>query len=154
MTSSPDHTGLIFLSLGVAFLVASNVVGHGVGIAPDPRGGLLLAAAGLLFFVLADSRPRRWRGKFLALLQVVLALGTFSVVAALAVGALQEFHRLASKDWGAIPPPQLIFSAAYALASLVTLLGVSIHARRYRRTSVDIPIPADSYTSSFSLRFR
>jgi len=143
MTSSPDYTGLISLSLGVASLVASNVVGHGVGTAPDPRGGLLLAATGLLFFVLADSRPRRWREKFLGLLQLVLALGTFSVVAALVVGALHEFHRLACKDWGAIPPPQLIFATTYALASLVTLLGTSIHTRRYRRTSVDIPIPGD-----------
>ena len=87
------------------------------------------------------------------MLQLVLALGTFSVVAALVVNALQEFHRLASKDWGAIPSPQLIFSATYALASLVTLLGISIHARRHRQTSVDIPIPAD-YTSSLSRRLR
>jgi vacuolar-type H+-ATPase subunit I/STV1 len=143
MTSSPDRIGVISLSLGTTFLVASNVVGHGVGIAPDPRAGLLLAAAGLLFFVLADSHPLRWREKFLGVLQVVLALGTFSVVAALVVGAMQEFHRVASRDWGAIPPPQLIFSATYALASLVTLLGISIHARRHRRTSVDIPIPTD-----------
>ena len=153
MTSSPDDIGLISLSLGVAFLVASNVVGHGIGIAPDPRAGLLLAAAGLLFFVLADSRPRRWREKFLGVLRFVLALGTFSVVAALVVSALQEFHRIAAQDWGAIPPPQLVFSTTYALASLVTLLGISIHARRHRRTSVDIPIPAD-YKSSLRRRLR
>jgi len=153
MTSSPDRSFLISLSLGTTFLVASNVVGHGVGIAPDPRAALLLAAAGLLFFVIADSRSQRWRDKFLRVLQPVLALGTFSVVAALVMGALQELHRVAAQDWGAIPPPQLIFSATYALASLVTLLGISIHARRNRRTSVDIPIPPD-YTSSFNLRLR
>ncbi|HVP50708.1 MAG TPA: hypothetical protein VMT05_01240 [Terriglobales bacterium] len=140
MTNSPDRTCLISLSLGTSFLVASNVMGHGVGLAPDPRGALLLAAAGLLFFVLADSRSQ-WE-KFLRVLQLVLALGTFSVVAALLVEALQEFHRLASQDWGAIPPPQLIYSVIYALASLVTLLGISVKERRHRRTSVDIPIPA------------
>jgi len=141
MTSSPDRNGLISLFLGTTFLLAGNVVGHGIGIAPDPRGALLLAAAGLLFFVFADSRSARWREKFLRVLQLVLALGIFSVVAAMVVGALQEFHRVASQDWGAIPPPQLIFSTTYALASLTALLGVSIHARRHRRTSVDIPIP-------------
>jgi len=78
----------------------------------------------------------------LRVLQLVLALGAFSVVAAVVVRDLQEFHRIAAQDWGAIPPPQLIFSTAYALASLVTLLGVSIYARRHCRTSVDIPIPA------------
>ena len=153
MISSPDRTGLISLSLGTTLLVASNVVGHGVGIAPDLRGALLLAAAGLLFFVLADSRSQGWRERFLRVLQLVLALGTFSVVAALVKGALQEFHRIAPQDWGAIPPPQLVFSATYALASLVTLLGISFNARRHHRTSVDIPIPAD-YTSSFSRRLR
>ena len=153
MTSSPDRTGVISLLLGTGFLAASNVVGHGVRIAPDPRGALLLAAAGLLFFVLADSRSQRWREMFLRVVQIVLALGTFSVVAALVVGALQEFHRIAVQDWGEIPSPQLIFAVTYALASLVTLLGISVHARRHRRTSVDIPIPAD-YTSSFSRRFR
>jgi len=66
---------------------------------------------------------------------------------------LQEFHRIAVQDWGEIPSPQLIFATTYALASLVTLLGISVSARRHRRTSVDIPIPAD-YTSSFSRRFR
>jgi len=153
MISSPDRNGLISLSLGTTFLVASNVVGHGVGIAPDPRGALLLAAAGLLFFVLAGSRSQRWREKFLRVLQIVMALDTFSVVAALVKGALQDLHRVASQDWGAIPPPQLIFSATYALASLVTLLGISINARRHHWTSVDIPIPGD-YTSSFSRRLR
>jgi len=153
MISSPDRTGLISLSLGTTFLVASNVVGHGVGIAPDLRGALLLAAAGLLFFVLAHSRSEGWQEKFLRVLQLVLALGTFSVVAALVEGALQQLHRMAAQDWGAIPPPQLIFSATYALASLVTLLGISSNARRHYRTSVDIPIPTD-YTSSFRRRLR
>jgi len=153
MISSPDRTGLISLSLGTTFLVASNVVGHGVGTAPDPRCALLLAAAGLLFFVLADSRSQRWREKFLRVLQLVLALGTFSVVAAFVVGDLQDFHRVAAQDWGAIPPPQLMFATTYALASLAALLGISVNARRHHRTSVDIPIPAD-YTSSFSRRLR
>jgi hypothetical protein len=125
----------------MTFLLASNVVGHGIGIAPDPRCALLLAAAGLLFFVLAAHHLQRWQEKFLRILQHVLALGAFSVVAAMVEGALQEFHRRPSQDWGAIPPPQLIFSTTYALASLAALLGVSIHARRHRRTSVDIPIP-------------
>ena len=140
MTYSPERTGLISLFLGTAFLLASNVVGHGVGTAPDPRCALLLAAAGLLFFVLAEHNLQRWREKFLGILQLVLALGAFSMVAAMVVGDLREFHRFASQDWGAIPAPQLIFASTYALASMVTLLGVSILARR-RRTSVDIPIP-------------
>jgi hypothetical protein len=144
MISSPDRTGLISVSLGTAFLVASNVMGHGVGIAPDPRGALLLAAAGLLFFVLAENCLQRWREQFLRVLQLVLALGTFSVVAALVVGALQEFHRIASKDWGAIPPPQLIFATTYALASLAALLGISVFARRRRHeTMVETPFAAD-----------
>jgi len=133
--------GLISLFLGTAFLLGSNVVGHGIGVAPDPRRALLLAAAGLLFFVLADYSLDRWRERFLRMLQLVLALGAFSVVAALVQGALREFHGLAAQDWGAIPPPQLVFSTTYALASLAALLGVSIYIRRYRRTSVDIPIP-------------
>jgi hypothetical protein len=144
MTSSPDRTGLISLALGTALLLGSNVMGHGVGTRPDPRGALLLAAAGLLFFVLADSRSARWRDKFLHVLQIVLALGAFSMVAALVAGDLQEFHRLAAQDWGAIPPPQLMFATTYALASLAALLGVSINARHRRRASVaDIPMPAD-----------
>lgn len=128
MTSIPERTGLISLSLGIALLLASNVMGHGVGILPDPRGALLLAAAGLLFFVLADLE--RWRGKFLRVLQLMLALSAFSVVAALVVGALREFHRAAGQDWGAIPPPQLIFATTYTMISLMALLGISIHARR------------------------
>jgi len=60
----------------------------------------------------------------------VLALSAFSVVAALVVGALREFHRAAGQDWGAIPPPQLIFATTYTLISLVALLGISIQARR------------------------
>jgi hypothetical protein len=131
---------LISLSLGPAFLPASNVVGHGIGIAPNLQRALLLAAAGLLFFVLAEHHLQRWREKFLRILQLVLALGAFSVVAAMVEGVLQEFHRVGSQDWGAIPLPQLIFSATYALASLAALLGVSIHLRRQSRTSVDIPI--------------
>ena len=153
MPNSPDRTGVISLSLGTGLLAASNVVGHGVRIAPDPRGALLLAAAGLLFFVLADSRSQQWREKFLRIVQLVLALGTFSVVGALVVSGLQEFHRLGAQDWGAIPSPQLMFATTYALASLVTLLGISINARHHRRTPVDIPIPAD-YTSSLSRRLR
>jgi len=130
MISIPERTGLISLSLGTALLLASNVMGHGVGILPDPRGALLLAAAGLLFFVFADSRSEHWREKFLRVLRLVLALGTFSAVAAFVVRDLQEFHRVAAQDWGAIPPPQLIFATTYTLISLVALLGISIHARR------------------------
>ena len=142
MMNSPERKGLISLSLGTAFLVASNVLGHGVGTKPDPRGALLLAATGLLFFVFADRCSEHWREKFLSVLQLVLALGTFSVVVAFVVRDLQEFHRVAGQDWGAIPPPQLIFSATYALASLVALLGISINARQ-RRSSVDLPIAAN-----------
>ena len=142
MTYSPDHTGSLSLTLGTAFLLASNVMGHGVYIKPDPRAALLLAAAGLLFFVIADHHTREWREKFLRVVQLVLALGAFSVVAAFVVRDLQEFHRIASRDWGAIPPPQLIFSTIYAVASLVALLGISIHTRKQRATSVDIPILA------------
>lgn len=143
MISSPDRTGLISLSLGATFLLASNVMGHGVGTKPDPRGALLLAAAGLLFFVLADGRSERWRGKFLRVLQLVLALGTFSVVAAFVVGDLQEFHRIAGQDWGAVPPPQLIFATTYTLASLAVLLGISINARRRRAAVAERPTAAD-----------
>ena len=130
MTSSPDRNGLLSLSLGGVFLVASNVMGHGICIKPDPRGALLLAAAGLLFFVVAHSRAQRWRERFIRVLQFVLALSTFSVIAALFVADLREFHRMATEDWGAVPPPQLIFSVTYALASLVLLLGISVSARR------------------------
>jgi hypothetical protein len=130
MMNSPERDGLISLSLGTAFLVASNVMGHGVGTKPDPRSALLLAATGLLLFVFGDSRSEHWREKFLGVLQLVLALGTFSVVAAFVVRDLQEFHRVAGQDWGAIPPPQLIFATTYTLISLVALLGISVHARR------------------------
>jgi len=144
MISSPDRTGLILLSLGTAFLLASNVMGHGVGIAPDPRGALLLAATGLLFFVVAENYLQRWGEAFLQVLQLVLALGTFSVVAALVVGALREFHRVASQDWGAIPPPQLIFATTYTLASLVALLAISIRVRRPPPApGADLPAAAD-----------
>jgi len=142
MMNSPERNGLISLAVGATFLLASNVVGHGVGTRPDPRGGLLLAATGLLFFVFADSRSEHWREKFLRVLRLVLALGTFSAVAAFVVRDLQEFHRVAAQDWGAIPPPQLIFATTYALASLVALLGISINTRQ-RRSSVDIPIAAN-----------
>jgi hypothetical protein len=57
----------------------------------------LLAAAGLLFFTLAHSRAHRWHDKFLRMLQLV-ALGAFSIVAALVVSSLQEFRRIASQD--------------------------------------------------------
>ncbi len=142
MMNSPERNGLISLSLGATFLLASNVVGHGVGTRPDPRGGLLLAATGLLFFVFADSRSEHWREKFLRVLRLVLALGTFSAVAAFVVRDLQEFHRVAAQDWGAIPPPQLIFATTYALASLAALLGISINTRQ-RRSSADIRIAAN-----------
>ena len=135
MTSSPKRRGLISLSLGTTVLLASNVVGHGIGTRPDPRSALLMAATGLLFFVFAEGRSEHWREQFLRAVQTVLALGAFSVVAAFVVRDLREFHRVAGQDWGAIPPPQLIFSATYALASLAALLGISIHARR--RTPVE-----------------
>ena len=132
MIFSLDRNGLLSLSLGSLFLLASNVMGHGVCIKPDPRAALLLAAGGLLFFVLADSRSARWREQFLHVVQIVLALGTFSVVAAFVVRDLQEFGKMASRDWGEIPPPPLIFATIYALASLVILLGMNISARRRR----------------------
>ena len=97
MTHSPEPHGFFSLSLGATFLLASNVVGHGVCIRPDPRRALLLAAAGLLFFTLAHSRAHRWHDKFLRMLQLV-ALGAFSIVAALVVSSLQEFRRIASQD--------------------------------------------------------
>jgi hypothetical protein len=128
MISIPERSGLISFSLGVVLLLASNVKGHGIGIVPDPKSALLLAAAGLLFFVLADFD--RWNGKLLRLLQLVLALGSFSVVATLMVGAFEKFRPRSAHDWGAIPPPQLIFAATYTLASLVTLLVLSIRDRR------------------------
>ena len=127
MISIPERSGLISFSLGVVLLLASNIKGHGIGIVPDPTSALLLAAAGLLFFVLADFD--RWNGKLLRLLQLVLALGSFSVVATLMVGAFEKFRPRADQDWGAIPPPQLIFAATYTLASLVTLLVLSIRNR-------------------------
>ncbi len=121
--SSEDRTGLTSLAIGTAFLLTSNVLGHGICIPPDLRGALLLAAAGLLCCMLAYAHAQKWREQFLRMLQVVLALGVFSVVAALLVADLREFHYLATQDWGAIPPPQLIFSLTYALASLLALLG-------------------------------
>lgn len=136
MIISLDRNGLLSLSLGTSFLLASNVMGHGVCIKPDPRAALLLAASGLLFLVLAEHRSERWRETFLRVLQVVLAMGAFSVVAAFVVRDLQEFHQMASQDWGAIPPPQLMFATTYTLASLVTLLGLSINARRRRSAPV------------------
>lgn len=132
MIISLDRNGLLSLFIGTVFLVASNVMGHGICIKPDLRGALLLAASGLLFLVLAEHRSERWREAFLRVLQVVLALGAFSIVGALLVDDLREFHRIAAQDWGAIPPPQLIFSTAYTLASLVILLGQNVGARRRR----------------------
>jgi len=123
--SSDDPTALASLSIGTGFLLTSNVLGHGIFRPPDVRGALLLAAAGLLFLMVAHSHAQKWRERFVRVLQVVLALGVFLVVAALLVSDLREFHYLAKQDWGAIPPPQLIFSATYALASLVALLGIS-----------------------------
>jgi hypothetical protein len=143
MTNSPNRTGLISVALGIASLLASNVMGHGIATAPDPRGALLLAAAGLLFFVLAGSSSEQWREKIVRVLQLVLALSTFSVVAALVAGDLQEFHRIAGQDWGAIPPPQLVFAVTYTLASLLALLGISIHARHHSASSADVPAGAD-----------
>jgi hypothetical protein len=141
MVTLPERKGLIALCLGTTSLLASNVMGHGVGTAPDPRGALLLAATGLLFFVLAGSSSEPWREKFVRVLQLVLALGTFSVVAAFVVRDLQEFHRIAGQDWGAIPPPQLIFAVTYTLASLAGLLGVSVHARH--GSAAELPAAAD-----------
>jgi len=69
-------------------------------------------------------------GQCSKMVQFVLALGSFSVVAAFVVRDLQEFHRTTYQDWGAIPPPQLIFSATYALASLAALLGINVQTRR------------------------
>ena len=128
MISIPERSGLISFCLGTGFLLASNLKGHGVGILPDPKGALLLAATGLLFFVLADLE--RWNGKLLRLLQIVLALSSFSVVATLVVAAVREFRPRVAQDWGAIPPPQLIFAATYTLASLGTLLVLMIKDRR------------------------
>ena len=143
MKNSPEITGPISLFLGTLFLLGSNVLGHGLGIGPDPRGALLLAASGLLLFVLAFARPTRWRDRMLPLMQFVLALGAFSVVAALVVGALREFHRLAPEDWGAIPPPQLIFGTLYALASLLALLGSSVCLRQDHEPEQEMQLAAD-----------
>jgi xanthine/uracil/vitamin C permease (AzgA family) len=144
MITIPDRTGLITVSLGTTFLLASNVMGHGVGVAPDPRSALLLAATGLLFFVLAGNSSEQWREKFVRVLQLVLALGTFSVVAAFVVRDLQEFHQVASQDWGAIPPPQLIFAVTYTLASLGALLAIRIRGRRpSSEMEADLPATAD-----------
>ena len=133
MISIPERSGLISFSLGVLLLLASNIKGHGIGFVPNPRAALLLAAAGLLFFVLADLD--RWSGKLLRLLQLVLALSSFSVVAALLIGAVRQLRPQAGQDWGAIPSPQLIFAATYTLASLLTLLVLNIkdHKRRVPR---------------------
>lgn len=127
--NSPDRSGFLSFFLGATTLLASNLIGHGVGTRPDPRCGLMLAAIGLLLFVIADRHSKQWHEKFCKVMQVVLALGTFSVVAALVARDLQEFHRATYQDWGAIPPPQLIFSATYALASLATLLGIKVQTR-------------------------
>ena len=130
MRNSPERIGSISLFLGTAFLLASNVMGHGICIHPDPRGALLMSAAGLLLFAIAYFHAQRWRERFIRVLQLVLALSTFSLVAALVIADLQEFHRMAIQDWGAIPSPQLIFSVTYALASLLALLGITIGVRR------------------------
>ena len=127
--NSPDRSGFLLLSLGATTLLVSNLIGHGVGTRPDPRCGLMLAAIGLLLFVVADRHSKQWHEKFCKVMQVVLALGAFSVVAAFVARDLQEFHRLTCQDWGAIPPPQLIFSATYALASLAALLGMNVQTR-------------------------
>jgi len=129
MVNSPDRSGLISLSLGTAILLVSNLIGHGVGTRPDPRCGLMLAAIGLLLFVIAERHSKLWHEKFLRVVQLVLALGAFSVIAAFVMRDLQEFHRTAYQDWGAMPPPQLIFSATYALVSLAALLGINIQMR-------------------------
>jgi len=128
--NSPDRSGFLSLFLGTTTLLVSNLIGHGVGTSPDPRCGLMLAAIGLLLFVIADRHSQQWHAKFCKVMQVVLALGTFSVVAAFVARDLQEFHRAAYQDWGAIPPPQLIFSVTYALASLASLLGINVKMRR------------------------
>ena len=47
----------------------------------------------------------------------------------LMIGAFEKFRPRSAHDWGAIPPPQLIFAATYTLASLVTLLVLSIRNR-------------------------
>ena len=131
MTSAPDdRTALLSLLAGTTYLLASNAMGHGIYMPPDPRGALLLAAAGLSLFVVAYRHAQRWRERFFRVLQVILALGAFSAVAAFVVADLQEFDCIAARDWGAIPPPQLIFSVAYALASLVALLGIYSVRRR------------------------
>lgn len=131
MTASPDRNGLMPLVLGSIFLLASNLMGHGLGFAPDLRGALLLAAIGLLLFALAGRRSE-WRAACLRVLQLMLALGAFSAVAAFIESDLQEFHWTAPQDWGATPPPQVMFATIYAVASLVALLGISVKARHRR----------------------
>jgi len=129
MTSISESRGAIAFVLGAVLLLASNLKGHGIGVPPDPKGALLLAAIGLLFFVFSDLE--RWNGKLLRLLQVVLALSSFSFVSTLWVAAVREFRPGMAQDWGAIPAPQLIFAATYTLASLLTLLVLSIRDRRH-----------------------
>jgi len=127
--NSPNRSGLISLSVGTLILLASNLIGHGVGTSPDPRKALMLAAIGLLLFVIAERHSKPWHEKFMRVVQLVLALGAFSVVAAFVMRDLQEFHRATYQDWGAMPPPQLIFSATYALVSLAALLGINVQLR-------------------------
>ncbi len=117
---------------GSCIYTSSTMIGHGWQIRPDPVRGLLLASAGIMMCVLAmvlmpEGCTRR---DVVNLLKAVLILGSFSLIATLALAVILPFYDLNNTRWGAIPPPNMIFGALYGVVSIGAMLALEFWERK------------------------
>lgn len=129
-------SGMRIFVHGAVLFLASNLLGHGIVYRPNPPQGLLLAGGGLLICALGVSRVRgsEWERRALIAQRWVLGVAALTLLGTLGYAVLHPFYDLYNFQWGATPPPTLLFGIPYGIVSLcgTRILDRSLAARRKR----------------------
>ncbi len=140
MKSLRESLSSITLVLGCCVYLASNLIGRGWELQPNPMEGLLIAAAGIMLcgFALALTPYAESRRDVFAILKAVLVLGGFSLLATGGSAAVCPFYDIANARWGAIPPPGIIFGSCYGVISFAGLLAIDLWEQEHQQAPASV----------------
>jgi hypothetical protein len=119
-------SGMRTFACGAVLFLGSNLLGQGIAYRPDPTQGLLVAGAGMLICAMGVSRTRgsELERHVLAALRWLLTAGALTLLGTLGSAVLRPFYDLNGLQWGATPPPTLLFGIVYGTVSLCGTLIV------------------------------